>query len=323
MLRRQRTLVFVAVVLALVFSKPAVWALPQAASDDVRVQKNVPYGEVDGVKLLMDVYLPKTVAGKHPGIVLVHGGAWIGGDKIFYANIGKAFAKHGYDAFSVNYRLAPKFHYPAQLDDVQRAVRFLRAHAADYDLDPQRIGAMGDSAGGYLVAFLGLCDTRDNSDPTLANYSSKVQCVVDFYGPTDFTIPPEQAHLNAFTSRRYTISPSLPPGHQTFETHLDTIVTNILTMFLGKKPGEDPALYREASPVVYASKAAPPFLILQGTADTLVPPDQSERLYDALHKAGANVTLLLAYGLPHAFLSPQPDLYFDIAEGFFDRYLKP
>ncbi|HLI48356.1 MAG TPA: alpha/beta hydrolase [Chthonomonas sp.] len=298
MFRRQRTLFFVAVALALVFSQPAVLAFAQVASDDVTVQKNVPYGEVGGVKLLMDVYLPKTAPSKRPGIVLVHGGGWVGGDKIFYANIGKAFAEHGYDAFSVNYRLAPKFHYPAQLDDVQRAVRFLRAHAADYDLDPQRIGAMGDSAGGYLVAFLGLCDTRDNSDPALANYSSKVQCVVDFYGPTDFTIPPEQAHINAF-------------------------VANLLTMYFGKKPGEDPTLYREASPVIYASKSAPPFLILQGTADTLVPPDQSERLYDALHKAGANVTLLLAYGLPHAFLSPQPDLYFDIAEKFFDRYLKP
>ncbi|CEK15284.1 esterase/lipase [Chthonomonas calidirosea] len=298
MLQRQRTLVLVAATLALVFSKPAVQALPQTVSDDVTVQKNVPYGEVDGVKLLMDVYLPKTASGKHPGIVLVHGGGWVGGDKVFYANIGKAFAEQGYDAFSVNYRLAPKFHYPAQLDDVQRAVRFLRAHAADYDLDPDRIGAMGDSAGGYLVAFLGLRGTRDNSDPALANYSSKVECVVDFYGPTDFTIPPEQAHLNAF-------------------------VENLLTMYFGKKPGEDPALYREASPVVYASKDAPPFLILQGTADTLVPPDQSERLYDALHKAGANVTLLLAYGLPHAFLSPQPDFYFDIAKKFFDRYLKP
>lgn len=284
----------------LVLSSFSSLATPQSPPiSSVQVHQNVIYGEAGGVKLLMDVYLPKAFPGKRPGVLLVHGGGWVGGDKAAYVNIGKALAAHGYDAFSVNYRLAPRFHYPAQLDDVQRAVRFIRAHAADYNLDPARIGALGDSAGGYLVAFLGLRDTRDNSDPSLANYSSKVECVVDFYGPTDFTIPLQLAHIN-------------------------NLVTNLLTMYFGKKPGEDASLYRDGSPIAFVSKEAPPFLILQGTTDNLVPPDQSERLYDALHKAGNDVTLLLAYNMPHGFLNfVKPDLYFDISVQFLDRVLKP
>ena len=106
--------------------------------------------------------------GKRPGVLMVHGGGWIGGDKAQYQKFGEKLAEKGYVAFSINYRLLPYFPHPAQIDDTQRAMRWIRAHAADYHLDPKRIGALGDSAGGHLVSLLGTTDTRDNSDPELA-----------------------------------------------------------------------------------------------------------------------------------------------------------
>lgn len=178
------------------------------------------------------------------------------------------------------------------------AVRFIRAHAAQYDIDPKRIGALGDSAGGQLAALLGTRDTRDNSDAALSSYSSKVEAVVDFYGPADFTIPLAQARLNQ-----------------------EAVM--FLTQFFGRTPGEDPEIYRDASPVVYVDKTTAPFLILHGTADTLVPPEQSEDLYDHLQKAGAPSTLLLEYGKRHAFLNfLDPGLDLAISEQFLDEYLK-
>src|SRR5262249_34444352 len=151
--------------------------------------KDVVYGTQDGMKLLMDVYQPDGFQGKRPGILFIHGGGWAFGDKGMYGPLARALAAKGFVAFSINYRLLPKYHYPAQLDDAQRAVRYVRAHADAYNLDPDRLGALGDSAGGYLVAMLGTRDTRDNSDSDLSRYSSRVECVVDFYGPSDFTVP--------------------------------------------------------------------------------------------------------------------------------------
>jgi len=264
-----------------------------------QVEKDVVYGTINGTKLLLDVYRPQGFTGKRPGVVLVHGGGWVAGDKGYYAPVGNLLASHGYVAFSVNYRLAPVFHYPAQVDDVQRAVRWIRAHAADYDLDPDRLGALGDSAGGYLVAMLGTRDTRDNSDKDLAGYSSRVQCVVDLYGPTDFTVP--------------TTSPGVTAQGLQF-----------LKAFFGKMPEEAPALYREGSPIISVNKQSAPFLIFHGTADPLVPVDQSERLYKALKAAGVETALILLYDQSHGFGGPlAPGLVAAAAGDFLNHYLKP
>ncbi len=263
---------------------------------------DVEYGTVGESKLTLDAYVPADTTKKHPALVLIHGGSWVAGDKQFYAPMGQALAQRGYSAFSINYRLVTKTanKYPAQLDDAQRAVRWIRAHADEYGVDPTRIGALGDSAGGYLAAFLGTRDTRDNSDASLAAHSSRVQCVVDFYGPTDLTVSPEET------------SKSNP------------IAVNIVKNFLGKTPEEAPALYKESSPITYVDKQSAPFLIVHGTKDWLVPPSQSERLYDALHSAGVPATLLQGYKLDHAFLKPaNPETFGALAFEFFDRILKP
>ncbi len=268
---------------------------------EVKTENDVVYGMAGDAKLMLDAYYPAAAAGKHPAIVLIHGGGWSAGDKKFYAPMGKALAAKGYSAFSINYRLlTPTANkYPAQLDDSQRAVRWIRAHADKYNIDPQRIGGLGDSAGGYLVALLGTRDTRDNNDAELASYSSRVQCVVDFYGPADFTLTPEQAKAMSVGSM---------------------IVLN----FLGKKPEDAPELYKSSSPVTYVDKQSSPFLIIHGSADPLVPLDQSERLYNALHAAGVNATLFTAYKQGHGFLNPaNPTSYGALAEEFFARFLKP
>lgn len=277
----------------------ALRAPARAQASGVKVERDVPYGEAGGQKLLLDVYSPEHIASTRPAVILVHGGGWSGGDKKDFAFAGEALAKNGYVAFSINYRLVTKDanKWPAQLDDSQRAVRWVRAHAAQYQIDPKRIGALGASAGGHLVALLGTRDARDNSDPTLSRYSSKVECVVDMFGPTDFTISGGQ------------ISPAAA-----------AIVVN----FLGKKPDEAPGVYRAASPITYVSSTAAPFLIFHGTNDTLVPIEQSQRLYDALKKAGVEATFIKMPNDGHGFARPENQQRFAAeTKAFLDRHLHP
>lgn len=290
---RKRTPLMVATLGALLLGGTA----GRSQAGEVKVEKDVVYGTVQETKLLLDAYTPDDTA-KHPGIVLIHGGGFSGGDKSFYTAMGKRLAEKGYVVFSLNYRLAPKNRYPAAVDDVQRAVRWLRAHADTYHLDPDHIGALGDSAGGYLVSMLGTRDTRDNSDTELAKYSSRVQCVVDLYGPADFTLPPSSSGVNAAG-------------------------IFLLTQFFGKPPDQATDLYKDGSPIVYVTKDSAPFLIVHGTGDMLVPSDQSHRLHDALKTAGVKVTLVELYKYPHGFLNPaKPGETGLLAEDFFDRNLK-
>jgi acetyl esterase/lipase len=162
----------------------------QADSATVRVEENVPYAEAAGSQLHLDIYEPPEKSSDlRPAVVLIHGGGWTDFDKSTMRGMGQFLARAGFVAVSVDYRL---FHgtenrWPAQLDDVQRAVRWLRASAGKYGVNPDHIGAFGHSAGAQLAAFLGMEDTRDNSDAALAKYSSRVQAVVDVSGPTDFT----------------------------------------------------------------------------------------------------------------------------------------
>ncbi|MCA1596841.1 MAG: alpha/beta hydrolase, partial [Chloroflexi bacterium] len=158
----------------------------------VDVIRDVQYGEAGGQKLLLDVYVPWGPSMDRPAILFIHGGSWMGGDKGDYHSFALKMASRGYVGFAVNYRLANKWgnKWPAQIDDVQRAVRWVRAHARQYGVDPDRVGAIGESAGGHLVAMLGVTDTWNNSDPALAGYSSRVNCVVDLFGPTDFWLTP-------------------------------------------------------------------------------------------------------------------------------------
>lgn len=287
-----------------VFSAPAAdpRTVPQAAAPDAgpRVLADVSYGPDPAQK--MDLYLPAGFAGPRPGVELIHGGGWQGGDKSFYTPLGRALAARGFVAFSVNYRLTPAARYPAQADDVQRAARWVRARAGEYHFDPARLGALGDSAGGHLSLILGTRDTRDNADPALASQSSRAQCVVDFYGPSDLT----------------TATPAVP------ETGGQRYVALVLHDLLGGLPQEVPAQARAASPLFSVDAKSAPTLIITGTDDALVAPDQSERMADALRAAHAETTLAVIYKQGHGFLNPaDSQTYGAMAVEWLTRHLKP
>ena len=245
---------------------PPAPATAQTSPGEVRVEQNVLYGTVNGSDLRLDVYQPGLNRGttRYPAVLLIHGGGWVSFDKSTMQRMSEFLARNGFVAFAVDYRL---FHgaenrWPAQLDDVQRAVRWVRAHASKYNVNPDRIGAFGHSAGAQLAALLGMENTRDNSDPTLARYSSRVQAVVDVSGPSDFTVQDD-------------------PEGQVF-----------LTSFLGAEYSKHPEIWRDASPAYHVDKHDAPFLIVHGTKDEDVPMAQAQELYDKLHAAHVPVKLV-------------------------------
>ncbi|MBW3634970.1 MAG: alpha/beta hydrolase [Armatimonadetes bacterium] len=275
----------------------------QAQGAPLPVQRNLVYGEAGGQKLLLDVYGANR-ARTRPAVILVHGGSWSSGSKADLGFVASALARQGYVGFSVNYRLLRdgRNRFPAQLDDVQRAVRWVRAHAREFGVDPQRIGALGASAGGHLAALLGTTDTRDNSDRALARYSSRVQCVVDLYGPTDFT-----AALDLANRTRMRADQS--PG------------AGIVQGFLGPLPAAA-ANYRLASPVTHINRKTAPFLIFHGGRDTLVPLNQSQRLHRALRAAGVESKLVVFPAAGHGYSEPEllAQTFIEV-QRFFARHL--
>jgi acetyl esterase/lipase len=277
---------------------PQIAAQPSATWPDSSapsVQQDVSYGIVDGHPLLLDVYEPGEHSDLRHAVVLIHGGGWTSFDKGTMRAMGMFLARSGFVAFSVDYRL---FHgtenqWPTQLDDVQRAVRWIRANAAKYRIDPNHIGAFGHSAGAQLAALLGMETTRDNSDPALAKYSSRVQAVVDASGPSDFT------------------------------TDRDSDGDAFLSAFLGGDYAHHPEIWRDASPVFHVSKSDSPFLIIHGTQDTDVPMAQAEELADKLKQAGVSVKLVKVED-GHTFQKPEArkQLAFE-SQTFFFKYLRP
>jgi acetyl esterase/lipase len=266
----------------------------QSGAGAVTVEENVPFATVNGTELHLDVYEPaKPLSGLSPAVILIHGGGWIDLNKSTMRGMGQFLAWFGFVAFSVDYRL---FHdgenpWPAQLDDVQRAVRWMRANAGKYGVNPERMGAFGHSAGAQLAALLGMEDTRDNSDAALAKYSSRVQAVVDVSGPTDFTV------------------------------QHDAEETAFLSSFLGGDYSQRPEIWREASPVYHVSKQDAPFLIVHGTQDENVPIAQAQELYEKLQAAGVPVAFIKVNDI-HTFRTPEARRQLALETlGFFNRNL--
>lgn len=240
----------------------------------ITIQHDVAYGPLPAEKL--DLCLPEKAAGARPGVILVHGGAWTGGDKTTLGGPCRLLAQQGFVAATVNYRLATKSvtstRWPTQLVDVQLAVRWLRFQAPKLNLDPQRIGAWGSSAGGHLVIFLGSLKTIRSGDQAqlLASESPAISWVVDEFGPIDLTANKEAA-LNS----------------------------NLLILF-GASYQQNPAAYRDASPLFSINSQSAPTLIIQGTQDGLVPPAQSIELQQTLQKNHVPVQYI-SYNAGHGF----------------------
>ena len=277
---------------------------PPAALDPTnlgKVERDVAYGIADGIALKMDIYYPETASGAVPAVLYVHGGGWTKGDKTAGAGMPEIpeLVSRGYLVAAVNYRLAPQYKFPAQIEDVKCAVRFLRANAATYGIDPERIGAWGGSAGGHLVALLGVTDASAGfeGDGGYAEQSSRVQAVVDMFGPSDLTVVFQGAGTIL-----------LKQVFGTTDRYSETV--------------------KRASPVTWVSSDDPPFLILHGEKDELVPPSQSEILYDRLTAAGVPATLTIVKNAGHGFapeggpIDPSRIAITKTIADFFDQYLK-
>lgn len=232
-----------------------------------RIYRDLAYVENGHPRQTLDLYLPAR-GERRPLIIWIHGGAFRMGSKSDPLPLD--YLAHGYALASLNYRLSRHAIFPAQIEDCKAAVRWLRAHAAKFDLDPERFAAWGPSAGGHLAAMLGTTGHVTEFDTSAhADQSSAVQCVVDYFGPTDF--------LQMDAQR-------LPDGmvHDAPDSPESELV--------GGPIQENPDKVARANPITYVSEKAPPFLIVHGDRDPLVPHGQSVLLAEALQRVGADVT---------------------------------
>ena len=274
------------------------WAVFVAAADVVAqlpTFANVPYVSGGGERQQLDIYLPQNYREieKLPVIVWIHGGGWQNGSKNDMP--GKALINQGYACVSINYRLSQHAVFPAQIEDCKAAIRWLRANAKKYHLDPERIGVWGASAGGHLVALLGTTNHKKDFDVgENLDQSSAVQAVCDIFGPTGFA---------SFT-------------------HVPNYPDNPVEKLLGGPLAEKKELAALASPMTHVAKENPPFLILHGTDDRVVPLVQSTQFHEALKKAGVDAEISIAEGAGHnraAFTTPE---YMRTISKFFDKHLK-
>lgn len=246
----------------------------------------------------LDLYLPK--AGTLlPLIINIHGGAFKMGSK--EDGVPWAYLRQGYAVASINYRLSPHAKFPAQIEDCKAAVRWLRAHASEYRLDPKRFAAWGSSAGGHLAAMLGTTgDTKEFDLGAHLDQSSGVQAVVDYFGPTDFL--QMDAHR-------------LPNGME--HDRADSPESELI----GGPIQENKAKAAQANPITYVSSNDPPSLICHGDRDPLVPHHQSELLAAALKKAGVPVVFYTVKGAGHGgFHDPKVA---ELTGEFLAQHLKP
>ncbi len=250
-----------------------------AAEYEIASQSGLVYAEHDGVKLLGDLYQPKARA-KAPALVAIHGGGWQVGSRAFYNHWGPFLARNGYAVFAIDYRLGKPGAYPNAVYDGKAAIQFLRAKAADFDIDPDRIGLVGDSAGAHLAALLALAADQFGAayrdDPNAAT-PANVKAVVGFYGPYDLLT--QWAH-DAIAH----------PGD------------NAAEKFLGGAPMQNRRIYFEASPISHATvdHNKVRFLLIHGTNDDIVDSEsQSGAFLTALTQAGFYVRRIVIPGAGH------------------------
>ena len=286
---------------------------------EVRVVRDLEFSRPDdGEPLLLDLYLPARPVGPLPTILWLHGGAWRVGDRSLCPDLERYFACRGYAMANIEYRLSGQARFPAALEDVRAAVRWLRTHASSYGLDAAAIGIWGSSAGAHL-GTLAATTAREDDD--------RVQAVVEGYGPTDLALGDSQSLDGGLVHD----APDAPE-----------------TQLLGARISDaDSQLLRACNPVAHVTSIAPPFLILHGSDDLFVPPAQSRLLHDALVAADVESTFYLIDGYKHGFLNGRsleqrpcppvrvitnaggqqreldgPPATFELIERFFDRHLR-
>ena len=267
-------------------------------SQPVRVLRDVQYAAPGGLPLYADLFLPEEREKKPPAIVWIHGGGWRFGDRRLAPDLSRFFGARGFAMVAIDYRLSHQAIFPAQIEDVKTAIRWLRSVAHVHGIDPDRIGLLGSSAGGHLAALAALAPDGlfVPPDAPYRGWSSRVQAVADGYGPTDFL------QIDAHRPPDDTVSDDpetllLPHG-----VVRSAAPDSFESLLMGAPIDGCVERIREANPITYAAPGAPPFLILHGLSDTTVPPHQSVLLYDALAACGVDVTLCLVQRLGHGFL---------------------
>jgi acetyl esterase/lipase len=284
-------------------------AVTLSAAPAVKVERDVVYTTAGGAKLKLDIAYPDT-PGPHPAAVGFHGGAWKYGSKAEISKPNAAIfdfggtgttsllefiAKQGYVCVSVQYRLAPEHKWPAQIEDGKTAVRWLRKNATKYNIDKDHIAAFGFSAGGHIAACLGTIGKDAGFEGTdYADESSKVQCVVDYFGPADLTL--------------YAETPGIEKAY--------------MKPLLGTLFSEKPEVFKKASPVNHVTKESSPFLIFHGTLDVVVPMVHSDRLQAKLKDAGVECTLVPVKGKGHGWEGETATTTRTQAIEFLDKHLK-
>jgi acetyl esterase/lipase len=281
----------------LLFSTVASRAADLVVPDNVYFERNTEFANPDNQHLLLNLARPAKGNGPFPAVLCVHGGGFRAGNREGHNRLCLTLAQHGFVAATVDYRLAPKYQFPAAVYDVKAAIRWLRANAGAYHIDPDRIGVTGDSAGGHLAYFLGATGgvqqfEGDDGNPGL---SSRANCVVSYYGPSDFT-------------RSY---------GKSVDAHI------VLPMFFGGNLEQARLKHIIGSPLNWVTPEAPPTLIIHGTEDKYVAYEQAIWMHDRLAACGVEVELLTLPGAGHGFKGEDAKKAEAALIAFFEKHLHP
>jgi acetyl esterase/lipase len=245
---------------------------PEAVPEDVEATRNVEYCQGGGHPLHMDIYRPKSNGKTRPAVLWIHGGGWRSGGKDDN-HMAVVMAKSGFIAVTLEYRLSPESKFPSAVEDCECAVRYLRANAAKYSIDPRHIAVGGESSGGHLAMLAAMAGAQAKLEGQGGwnGISSRVQAVISYFGPADLTAP-----------------------HP-------TAVDTILESFLGTTFSKDPQLFKNASPVSWVASGSPPLLLIHGDDDMLVPLSQSQEMLELYHKVKSSAELIVVKGAGHDF----------------------
>ena len=263
-----------------------VFLAPIATESEFDVREKIVYSTVADRELLLDAFVPKD-DGLHPAVLVVHGGAWRSGDRKQLRGYANALAKRGFVCFAIDYRLAPKDKFPAQIEDCREAVKWIRANSAEYNVDPNKLGAIGYSAGGHLVCLL--ATTGEAPSEMNGNVDTRIQAVAAGGAPTDFRAFPDNGKWAEY--------------------------------WMGGDLKTQPDRFHDASATAFVDKDDPPVFFFNGTDDKLVPIEWSRSCFEALKSKGVKTEMHVIDGAGHLTAAMNP-VALDKAYSFLQKELQ-
>ena len=282
-------------ILSVLSTLMAIALITSANAEEIVFERDIEYANPDGQHLQLNLAHPKAGSGLRPAVLCIHGGGFRAGKREGWDKRCQQLAEQGFVAATASYRLAPKYPFPAAIHDVKSAVRWLRANAEKYQIDPERIGVVGDSAGGHLAQFLGVtagvAEFEGDANP---GHSSRVTCVVNYYGPSDFT--------------------------KSYGKSVDA--AEVLPLWLGGDAVQQLHRHVLASPLNWVTPHAAPTLLIHGTHDKYVAHEQAVWMHDRLQAADVDVTLLTLENAGHGFLGDDARRAEEAMFAFFTKQLK-